>query len=395
MRLGVPLLGALLILFAVLLVPASGRPTSDKKADIDRKLQRVEGRAQVARGRQQVLTSEVSAYSTKIRIIEGRLGPLATRRDALTDRAGRLRARLRELTRDLRTQRQLLAGAEDRIVAQRLALGARLRELYRRGETDPLLTLLESGSVVEIVETQTTLQRIARSDQDLIESVSEYATKVRTARNRIATLRTSVATHERDAALAARAATKAAEGLQRQRNELGRARGAKRSLLAAVGAKREDLEEDARGLRSQSLKLANEIIRAQGGPVAAVGAPSSAGFVWPANGPLTSGFGWRWGRMHEGIDVGVGYGTPLAAAAAGTVIVAGWSGGYGNLVVIDHGNGISTAYGHQSRIAVSSGQQVAQGSIIGYVGSTGHSTGPHLHFEVRVNGSPNNPLNYL
>ena len=385
MRLGVPLLGALLILFAVLLVPASGRPTSDKKADIDRKLQRVEGRAQVARGRQQVLTSEVSAYSTKIRIIEGRLGPLATRRDALTDRAGRLRARLRELTRDLRTQRQLLAGAEDRIVAQRLALGARLRELYRRGETDPLLMLLESGSVVEIVETQTTLQRIARSDQDLIESVSEYATKVRTARNRIATLRTSVATHERDAALAARAATKAAEGLQRQRNELGRAR----------GAKREDLEEDARGLRSQSLKLANEIIRAQGGPVAAVGAPSSAGFVWPANGPLTSGFGWRWGRMHEGIDVGVGYGTPLAAAAAGTVIVAGWSGGYGNLVVIDHGNGISTAYGHQSRIAVSSGQQVAQGSIIGYVGSTGHSTGPHLHFEVRVNGSPKNPLNYL
>ena len=390
-----PLLGALLILLVVLLAPASGLPTSDKKADIDRKLQRVEGRAQVARGRQQVLTSEVSAYSTKIRIIEGRLGPLATRRDALNDRAGRLRARLRELTRDLRTQRQLLAGAEDRIVAQRLALGARLRELYRRGETDPLLTLLESGSVIEIVETQTTLQRIARSDQDLIESVSEYATKVRTTRNRIATLRTSVATHERDAARAALAATKAAEGLQRQRNELGRARGAKRSLLAAVGAKREDLEEDARGLRSQSLKLANEIIRAQGGPVAAVGAPSSAGFVWPANGPLTSGFGWRWGRMHEGIDVGVGYGTPLAAAAAGTVIVAGWSGGYGNLVVIDHGNGISTAYGHQSRIAVSSGQQVAQGSIIGYVGSTGHSTGPHLHFEVRVNGSPNNPLNYL
>ena len=382
-------------LFGIAAIPATAGPKSDKKATIDQRLQRVERRAAIARGRQQVLTTEVSAYSTKISIIESRLGPLATRRDALNARAERLRSRLAELTHDLRTQRELLAGAEDRIVAQRLALGARLRELYRRGDSDPLLVLLESGSVVDVVETQVTLQRIARSDQDLIQSVSQYAAKVRVTRNRIDALRTSVQTHERDAAQAAEAATQAAQGLQRQRNELGRARGAKRSLLASIGAKRDDLEAEARDLRSQSLKLANEIIRAQGGPVAAVGPPSAAGLVWPVNGPLTSGFGFRWGRMHEGIDIGVGTGTPIAAAAAGTVVVAGWSGGYGNLVVVDHGGGISTAYGHQSRIVVTVGQQVAQGSIVGYVGSTGHSTGPHLHLEVRVNGAPNNPLNYL
>jgi murein DD-endopeptidase MepM/ murein hydrolase activator NlpD len=99
--------------------------------------------------------------------------------------------------------------------------------------------------------------------------------------------------------------------------------------------------------------------------------------------------------MHEGIDLGAAYGTPIAAAAAGTVIYAGWLGGYGNLTVIDHGGGLATAYGHQSSIAVSVGEQVAQGQTIGYVGSTGHSTGPHLHFEVRVDGQAVDPLGYL
>jgi murein DD-endopeptidase MepM/ murein hydrolase activator NlpD len=112
-------------------------------------------------------------------------------------------------------------------------------------------------------------------------------------------------------------------------------------------------------------------------------------------GPITSPFGWRWGRMHEGIDIGVGYGTPIHAAAAGTIIYCGWESGYGNLVVIDHGGNLATAYGHQSSIAVSCGQQVAQGDVIGYVGCTGHCFGPHLHFEVRVNGNAVDPLGYL
>ena len=110
---------------------------------------------------------------------------------------------------------------------------------------------------------------------------------------------------------------------------------------------------------------------------------------------MTSPFGWRWGRMHEGIDIGVGYGTPIQAAAGGTVIYCGWEEGYGNFVVIDHGGNLATAYGHQSRIAVTCGQQVSQGDVIGYVGCTGHCFGPHLHFEVRVNGNPVDPLGYL
>ncbi len=100
-------------------------------------------------------------------------------------------------------------------------------------------------------------------------------------------------------------------------------------------------------------------------------------------------------RFHTGIDIGVGYGTPIHAADSGTVIYATWMSGYGNVIIIDHGNGISTLYAHQSSLAVGMGARVARGQVIGYVGSTGFSTGPHLHFEVRLNGTPVDPLAYL
>jgi murein DD-endopeptidase MepM/ murein hydrolase activator NlpD len=115
----------------------------------------------------------------------------------------------------------------------------------------------------------------------------------------------------------------------------------------------------------------------------------------PAAGAIVSGFGPRGGALHAGVDFGAPMGAPIYACWAGRVVSAGWQGGYGNAVVIDHGGGKATLYAHQSRIAVSAGQNVNAGSVIGYVGSTGDSTGPHLHFEVRINGSPVNPAPYL
>jgi murein DD-endopeptidase MepM/ murein hydrolase activator NlpD len=122
---------------------------------------------------------------------------------------------------------------------------------------------------------------------------------------------------------------------------------------------------------------------------------SAFGLAWPLRGPVTSGFGYRWGRMHQGIDIGVPVGTPIHAAKSGTVIFVGSMSGYGNVVIIDHGGGFSTLYAHQSRTASSKGQQVSQGQVIGYSGNTGHSTGPHLHFETRINGNPQDPRRYL
>jgi len=110
---------------------------------------------------------------------------------------------------------------------------------------------------------------------------------------------------------------------------------------------------------------------------------------------VTSGFGMRWGRMHTGIDIAVPTGTPVHAAAAGTVVYSGWMSGYGFLVAVDHGNGLATAYAHNSSLLVRVGDHVAQGQVISLSGSTGHSTGPHVHFEVRVNGVPVDPLSYL
>ena len=177
------------------------------------------------------------------------------------------------------------------------------------------------------------------------------------------------------------------------KGRLVEAQSRKRAALASLDSQERADAEEIDSLQQVSAELAAKIRAAQSHST--VVRTGSGALIWPVNAPITSPFGWRWGRMHEGIDLGAAYGTPIAAAAAGTVIYAGWLGGYGNLTVIDHGGGLSTAYGHQSHIGVSVGQQVEQGEIIGNVGSTGHSTGPHLHFEVRVNGQAVDPLGYL
>jgi murein DD-endopeptidase MepM/ murein hydrolase activator NlpD len=182
------------------------------------------------------------------------------------------------------------------------------------------------------------------------------------------------------------------DGLVASKGRLVDAQQRKKVALASLSARERADAEEIDALQAVSAELAARIRAAQANSTVRRG---SGALIWPVNAPITSPFGMRWGRMHEGIDLGAAYGTPIAAAASGTVIYAGWMEGYGNLTVIDHGGGLSTAYGHQSHIAVSIGEQVAQGQIIGNVGSTGHSTGPHLHFEVRVNGAPVDPLGYL
>ena len=130
-----------------------------------------------------------------------------------------------------------------------------------------------------------------------------------------------------------------------------------------------------------------------GPPVAAaLPAPAPSGLIWPVHGPVAQEFGHN---GHPGIDIDAPYATPIHAAGNGVVIWAGWEGGYGNFVLIDHGNGLVTGYGHQSRIAVTRGQTVTQGDVIGYEGSTGYSTGPHVHFEVRINNVPHNPRLFI
>ena len=181
-----------------------------------------------------------------------------------------------------------------------------------------------------------------------------------------------------------------------QRAEAASAEEQEQQVLASVQAKKAQYESE---LAAEQARIAAEL--RPGGSAGLSSGGGSGRVQWPLQGPLNSGFGYRQDpfgqgtRLHTGLDIGADTGTPIHAAASGTVNSAGWNGGYGNCVIIDHGDGLATLYGHQSRIAVSAGQMVNQGDVIGYVGSTGNSTGPHLHFEVRVNGSPVDPLGYL
>jgi murein DD-endopeptidase MepM/ murein hydrolase activator NlpD len=180
-----------------------------------------------------------------------------------------------------------------------------------------------------------------------------------------------------------------------RRDRYAAVRSEKAGLLANTREDRHALEEHVHALeREQSAILA----RLQGPSGSGVAGPirqGSGSLIWPLSGPVTSGFGYRWGRLHAGIDIAVGVGTAIRAADGGRVAIAGWLGGYGNYTCIQHGGSLSTCYGHQSGIGVSVGQSVSQGQVIGSSGNTGNSTGPHLHFETRVNGNPVDPMGYL
>lgn len=374
---------------------------ADEKAQVDERLERAQERLRQAQGREQVLTEEVGAYSARIRELEGRLGPLRARADRLGAELAALRVRLERLTERLDLEKRRLAEAEDALARRQVLLGRRLRELYARGEPDPILVLVESGSLSAAIETADVLQMIVDRDRDLSQSVRRYAGRVRETRDEIASVRAEVAAAEARTEVASEEAEAAKAELERQRSRQQTLLNERSKLLGRARGDRREIEAETRDLQARSAALAEKIRAAQGvsssapsGSVA-VGPVSSSGMAWPVSGTITSAFGPRWGRMHEGLDIAGGYGTPIAAAAGGTVIVAGWNGGYGNLVVVDHGNGLSTAYAHMASVAVRVGQSVGQGTVVGAMGSTGNSTGVHVHFEVRVNGGAVNPLGYL
>ena len=387
------LIGGLLSLALV----AEPAPITAAGGSVDERLHRAQGRLSQTRERERVLTDEVEGYGRRVQALEARLAPLRARSEQLEGQLASLRARLAELSRSLETERARLAAAERELVRRQALLSGRIREIYVRGEPDPVLVLVESGSLSSAIEAVGLLETIAVRDAELANAVSDYADETRRRRDEVATLRADVARSQTRAERAAAEAVAARSGLEAQQADLVAVRDDRRSLLSRVQGDRRQIEAEARDLQARSARLADTIRAAQGSaPGPAAPAPGTgARFIWPVRGTLTSTFGPRWGRIHQGIDIAGASGTPIAASAAGTVIVAGWSGGYGNLVVVDHGGGVSTAYAHNSSIAVSVGQTVAQGTVLAGMGTTGNSTGVHSHFEIRINGTAVDPLGYL
>lgn len=173
-------------------------------------------------------------------------------------------------------------------------------------------------------------------------------------------------------------------------NALNEVKGAKIAVYEQGVAAEKKKQQEAAAAKARALAVAST--SSSSGPAGAINGMS---LIRPVGGMISSRFGGRGRGVHTGLDIATSMGTGVAAASGGTVVFAAYSGGYGNIVKIDHGNGVQTWYAHLSAIYVSPGQAVGQGSIIGAVGSTGNSTGPHLHLEIRINGEPVNPQNYL
>jgi murein DD-endopeptidase MepM/ murein hydrolase activator NlpD len=396
LRLSIGLLLAGLVLLASPV--ASGQESaSDRKRMVDGRISALEQKIQAAREREGVLSSEIEVVSGKIDELQNDVDAASARLDELETVLAlhqRKLDRLNELY-ELQTRKLVFLQRQHREAVARLS--KRLVEIYTSERTSSLSVVLESGSFSDMLDQLEFLNTIGRQDHKIAGEVEGAKLQMQETRNATRKTRRQVA--ETTRAVAARTAEQRAvrDRLAWSQRELATARRDKRATLAGVREDKEAAIGHMRDLQAQSAALGARIRSAQSSSVvpAPTGAASSAGFVWPVHGILTSGFGWRWGRMHEGIDIAVSNGTPVVAAKAGVVIVAGWMGGYGNLVVVDHGGGVSTAYGHNTSVTVGVGQQVAQGQLIAYSGNTGHSTGPHVHFEVRINGGAVDPMGYL
>ncbi len=340
----------------------------------------------------------VSGYTTRIRALESRVGDVSLRLQTLQADVALHQHRLDALNAlyGLQTDRYGFLQQQYAIAMQ--VLERRLVEIYESDDPSTLEVVLGSDSVQDALDDVQYLREIGLQDRLVAGQVAAAKAQVRAGRSRTAQLRGSVRAETAVISARMEQAESVRDELVGARDDLTATRSRKLVDLSSLTAQERAEASEIDALQASSAALAARIRAAQtpsGGVPSGSTTPSAAGLIWPVQGPITSPFGWRWGRMHEGIDIGVPYGTPIHAAAAGTVIYCGWEEGYGNLVAIDHGGNLATAYAHQSSIVVSCGQQVAQGQVIGYVGCTGHCTGPHLHFEVRIDGAPVDPLGYL
>ena len=366
------------------------------------------------------------------------------------DRLEEIEAVVNEVAAEVERQRQAVGDAQRRVEhveAEEEELTAafedRVAQMYKQGPDLTFETFMSAEGSDQAIARTVLLERVTEGDQVDLQRLAAAGQTVEAERARLAEeqqeLEDQLAEQEEvraeaeqlreSRALAAADAQSrvgeldaehddledeeaALEQLLRERQEEERLRQEEAARQAAEEeAAREAAEEEAAREAAEQEAVTNdgadsaqsessdggssETMSSDSGSSDSAGGGGGGGYIWPICAPVTSEYGPRWGRMHRGIDQGASPGTPIGASRAGTVIFAGWQGGYGNLTLIDHGGGAVTAYAHQTSFAVSSGAQVSQGQTIGYVGNTGNSTGPHLHFEIRINGSATNPRQYL
>ncbi|WP_235321691.1 murein hydrolase activator EnvC family protein [Anaerovibrio lipolyticus] len=334
---------------------------------------------------QQAKTNEASA---KVESVSERLRQIQEELRVATAEYKEVKGQLDSVEDKISDNTELLQKTEADLKVKNKKLQQRVRDIYINGQISYVDVLFGAKDFADLMTRMDVLKRIIKHDYDLIMKVREEKATVENTRAQL----------EKDKAeaevLVADAQAKKAKVEDKESEQ--------QVLLDQAIHDRDTSERMYEELMAASQEVANMIRRSHMSSAGYSGAPAGAGgMIWPISGPITSEFGWRThpifgtARFHSGLDIGGDYGMPIYAAASGTVIYAGWISGYGNAVIIDHGGGVTTLYGHNDSLNVSEGENVAQGQVIAMCGSTGNSTGPHCHFEVRENGEPVSPYGYL
>lgn len=381
----------------VALLTAAAAPAQDLQSKLEAK----EATLSKVREKKGVLTSTITHYGDRI-------DHLTVAVAALRNQEAGVRARLSEKQGELDHAVAQLEVAKKHLLAMRAhlkraleALRERLVAIYETGTPDVLNVILESGGYTDLVDRTEYLNRIHGMDDSVVGRVRELRNEVkrtvahlRSAKNRIQSARDAIAAEEQ-ALAGARAA------VQSRESALVAARGKRVAALKDISRHEQDLDGSVAAIQG---KIAAQLMGTSSVPLAAgpIQPGNGSGLIWPVSGPVVSGFGPRTingsYEFHPGIDIAVPSGTPIRAAAAGTVIFTepeASSGGYGNYTCIDHGGGLSTCYAHQETFEVTAGQHVEQGQVIGLSDCTGYCFGPHVHFEVRIDGEVTDPMGYL
>ncbi|MDU2063556.1 MAG: peptidoglycan DD-metalloendopeptidase family protein [Sporomusaceae bacterium] len=293
-------------------------------------------------------------------------------------------SQLKETQGQLETNKEVLAKAEKTLAARTIVLNKRMRDVYKNGQISYLDVLLGATDFTDFTTRLDLLQRVVKQDIDLVMEVKAERELILTKKNELEQNQAQIQQLKNVAAQKKQIMEEKKNGLQ--------------SLMNSAINERDAANRAYQELMETSQRIERMI---RGGGYNIGHGSGSGAMMWPISGPITSPFGGRnhpvFGdpRFHTGIDIGADYGDTVVAADSGVVIYADWMGGYGKAVMIDHGNGITTLYGHNSQLLVSEGQQIGKGQAVALAGATGYATGPHVHFEVRENGTPVNPMGYL
>ena len=392
------LLGALLACLLASALPAAAADPNDRleaiqerQQAIDEKLDNLNAKSNDLESRIDVLDERRAQVEAVVDELDARLAKLRLRIDTVEADLAKAQARISLLTKELQG---ILGDLQDRTDTY----AARAVSIYMAGPTAYVDSLLTSENLAELSNRYTYYRSAVDADSELIAEIeilrSETTSKRELVEEEQARIAQAKLRLEKDRAEVAE--------LHRQQSAVLAEREAvldeKEELLADVETKKSAYERVQAQLERDAAEIQALLAgSSSGGPL-----PTGGGqLAWPAAGSVTSGYGYRthpiFGdrRLHTGIDIGASYGSPVIASATGVVVYAGAMSGYGNVIAIDHGGGLATTYNHLSAFYVGEGQRVSRGSRIGAVGCTGYCTGAHLHFEVRVNGSPVDPMPYL